>query len=673
MTPRARLPLAGLLMATGSLLLVTTAPAPAYAEIASQAPGKPGKPEKPEKPGDRDKPKKKAEKPRPKPDRRAPAAPAIGGTSAGPGGSISVSVSAESGSRVVVRERGGGVVATGTGSGTYTWYASTGSHSYVVTATDAAGNTSRASQVSATADATPPRLSAVQTAMGDRSDSRSRLTFVTDPGSSYRVLVDGKVVAQRSDPDARVALFLDVANGRHRVVLEVRDPVGNVRTWNGPLRVRIPRLDVAAAVVGKATNAVQRVSIQATPNATRGVVRVPGQGREEFRFFRGRATVRLTLPDGTYERVQVTVRDGRGRTGTRTLRPFAVDTTAPEVTARLDAAAAEKGRLRATVATDPGATIDWRVVDDTGAVVTSGDLVADESGTATVDRDVAEGELSLTVSATDRYDRTTSTSLAATVAPDPWSYARTGLLVGGPVAGGLLLVVLLVPAVPFLARRAVRARARLTARRIDRAALARARDQLATFEGFEELDELELEALEEELADTTANPAVLPAQRSRHHAVETLLQVANHGGGDGSIFPLGLDLMPDERILHTTPGQLYETGEDADELVLVGHEGEVVVTNRRLVFVGDVTRDWWTGLIEEVDHVGEDRTVLRRWREDSWSGVVYDDAEVTRLYLDMLVAEQQGTRTAYLSRLEEELRGDRSSATGLDLNVGGRD
>ncbi len=620
MTSRARFPLISLALAAGSMLAVATAPLTASALPATQAPAEPGKP-KPQ--GNADKPQKKADKPKKKPDRRPPAAPLLGRAKAGARGMVSLPVSAESGSRVVVRTPGGTVVTSGFGSRTYTWWTSTGAHSYLVTATDAAGNRSRAAQFSVVADATPPRLARVQVAPGDRRDSRSRLTFATDPGSSYRVLVDGKVEARRSDPDARVARFLDVGNGRHRVVVEVRDRVGNLATWSGSFRVRIPKLEVSAKVVGDPTDAIQRLRIDATPNATRGAVRVPGEGRERFRFLRGRATVRLTLPDGTYDRATVTVRDARGRVGERRLRPFVVDTTAPDVAAELDTAAAAEGRLRAAVTTDPGAAVAWRLVDDAGSVITAGDVVADESGAATLDRDVAEGEFSLAVSATDQFERTTTTTLAAVVAPDPWSYARAAVLVGLVAAGGLLLVILLLPLVPVLVTRGGRARARVTARRIERRA-ARALAERKPEAGAP--------------IPVVRGPVVIPAQRGRDH-------------GGVSIFPLGLALQPDERILHTTTGQLYEAVDaDTDELVLDGHEGEVVVTNRRLVFLGDVTRDWWNGQIDGVDHVSEDRTVLRRLGEDAWSGLGYDDAEVTRLHLEMLVTDQGGARASSTPR-----------------------
>jgi hypothetical protein len=646
---RVRAPFAGVVLAAGSLLLVTTTPLAAYSVTVVQAPGNPDKPDKPDQPATPGKGKKQPDKPRKKPDRRAPAAPGLGRVWAGAGGAVSLFVRAESGSRVVIRERGGAVVTSGTGSQTYRWWTSTGTHRYVVTATDGAGNRSRPSSTVVTADATPPSLTGVQTAVGDRADSRSRLTFSTEPGTAYRVLIDGRTVRGGSDPDARVALFLDVQNGPHRVRVEVRDGVGNLASWNGGFRVRIPRLAVDATLTGDPTDRVQRVSVRATPNARYGVVRVPGERTTRFGFYRGRATVPLRLPDGTYDGVTVTVRDGRGRVGRQKVPDIRVDTTPPQVSLRTDRDAAEQGRLRATVTTDPGSTLEWRLVDGGGDVVTTGELVA-ESAETTLERDVAEGSFQLEVVATDEFGRATTASAPARIAADPWSDGLTALVVAAVVGAGVVLTgvltMVLIPLLPRLRRRVRRARARVTARRIERR-FARTRPA----------------GLEEKPSVGALNGAVIPRQRSRQAAVATLLQLANDEGAERSSFLLGVSLLPDERVLHATTGQLYETLDaDTGDLALEGHDGEVVVTNRRITFVGDVTRDWWTGLVDRMSHVGEERTVLLRRGEDSWAGLVYDDPEVTRLYLELLMAEQQGQREDYLAGLEEELRASQDSA-----------
>ena len=173
MNSHRRAPLAALVVAAGSLLVVATPPTAAYAVPDGEAQAAPGHPGRPADPGNHGKPAKPGKpaqaakaapkpnkphpakaskpgkpnrpaKPKPKPDHRAPAAPSVGTAWAGAGGAVSIPVSAESGSLVVVREIGGGVVASGTGSQTYRWSTSSGSHSYLVTATDQAGNPSTA-------------------------------------------------------------------------------------------------------------------------------------------------------------------------------------------------------------------------------------------------------------------------------------------------------------------------------------------------------------------------------------------------------------------------------------------------------------------------------------------------------------------------------------------------
>lgn len=590
----------------------------------------------PERPGDKG---DKRDKPKSKPDRTPPDAPVLGTPDVDPGGAVTLPVRAERGSRVVVRERGGDVEATAIGTGatqSLSWTTSDGEHSYVVTATDRAGNRSRPASVSVDVDATPPPVTRLRARAGTAEDSRSRVTFRTEPGSAYRVLVDGAVLAEGVAEERDVSAFVDVADGRHEVDVEASDAVGNQASASESFRVSIGELAVRANVLSEPTARTQVIRVVATPNTTSGRVQVPGQGSRPLTFEDGGATLRWKLPDSDYVGVTVTVRDSQGRTGRKELAPLVVDTTAPEVEVAVDDAVAADGRLRATVRTEPGARVEWRLLDTAGTTVATGDAVAD-NGVATIERDVDEGSYRLEVTATDDFERASSTSTETRIADDPWPVVAVILGVAALVAAGVGLLVALVLLTRTALRRLAPARERRAEareqRRAARAAAAVAKDAQA---GHREAEQ---------------------QWRRRRDVLAEFLEVAHGSTPATTAFLPGLALLPDEQVLHTTGGELYEAADGAgDELVLEGHDGVLAVTDRRIAFVGDVTRDWWVGLIDDMLHQDDDRTVLKRWHEDAWSGVTYDDLEATRLHLDLLLAEQRGTRDEYLRHIEDELR-----------------
>jgi hypothetical protein len=89
---------------------------------------------------------------------------------------------------------------------------------------------------------------------------------------------------------------------------------------------------------------------------------------------------------------------------------------------------------------------------------------------------------------------------------------------------------------------------------------------------------------------------------------------------------------------------------------LESDEGHLVVTDQRFAFVGEHSRDFWVALVERVRHLAHDRTMVKLWDNETWSGFAYDDAEITRLYLDLVMAGKTGTREAYLAGLGQGLR-----------------
>ena len=635
MRARARALLAGVLLTSGPMLGAVATAAPAASQPPSLAPDKPGKPDKPEsakpgKPGG-DKPGKKKRKP----DRTAPAVPSVGGTSSGPNGYVSVSVSAEAGSRVVVRAKGSGVVAVGYGTGGYSsvgWNTSTGNHVYTVRAVDGAGNASRSATFSAYADASPPALRGVIAEPGNEKDARTRVSFTTDAGSTYRIVSGGKLLRRGTTGTERVRERVDLGNGGHRVTVEVRDKVGNLRSaWDG-VRVDVTSLRVRADVVSKATNGTQVITVKATPNARRAVLKLPGERTERVRMRYGSGDLKLKLEDGTYEGGTVRVRDSQGRIGRVKVPELVVDTTPPRLQVKSDPDAASEGTLGLQVTADEGDEVTWQLLD-------GNDVVDDGSYTSdgverTLEEDVDAGEFRLAVSATDDFGRTTTDVTTTRIGTDPMPLGLITLVVLG-----LLALVGAVAAGARLLRRhppawGLRAKRRLAATTATVSARARAVAMIPQQRRAQELVEDEWYRRDEEL---TALLAAATGQAAP--------------GGEIELPEVGP--LPHEQVFYTAAARLFEAGASTSDSSVVTVEGELVVTSMRIAFVArGAQRDWWRPLVEELRHDGDDLTLVKRWHDDAWTGFEYDDPELTRMYLDLTVAEQHGTKDAFLERVQ---------------------
>ena len=552
-------------------------------------------------------------------DRTPPARPVLGDAGVGPGGRVSLPVIAESGSSVVVTESGS-VVASGTGYGGYAsvgWTASHGTHTYTVTARDGAGNRSRPARTTVAVDAVPPRLGAVRLFRGSSEDPRTRLGFRTDAGSLYRVLSDGRQVASGSTDRPAVQRLLDLANGRHRIEVRVRDAVGNARIAARPVVVRIRDLAVTTRRTSDPTQGTQAVRVRTSPTARRGVVRLPGQDPVAFVVRRGAATVELDLPDGTYRDGTVLVRDARGRSGRERLPRLTVDTTPPTLDVAPDPGAAADGMLQAAVSTEAGATVRWRALDSDGDVATSGQ-VALEDGEGTLSADVDKGDYRLVVVATDTFDQATKARSSARVAEDPWPTvvvaALWALLALGLVAAatGLVLLVRRARQHGSVVRRATATVTRVVRERL-RAFLGPVPegDAAATFAAL----------LEPE-----------PEPRSERQAPRIPFpRLASRSGGA---------LPPDDQVFHRTPVRVYETAEEREDGPVLGSRpAELVVARDSIALVDDRTGDVWSCRVAERAHVGDDTTMVLPAGGSGWFGLVYADHEMTRLALDLVAAD----------------------------------
>lgn len=567
-----------------------------------------------------------SEKPKPPPDTEAPESPTLGEPVVEPGGEVLLPAAAEDNSFVVVTEVAVDgdpvdeqVVAQGRGNGAsedYTWTAESGERDYEVVATDKAGNDSEPATVTITVDADPPVVRRFEVTPGTARDPLSKVELVTEPRTTYTLTVDGETVAEGTTARRGrevVEASLDLGDGRYPVEVELTDEAGNTTEKSRALVIAVGELFVRARLTSGPTDPQQVVEIRATPGAT-GTVEVLDGPEESFEVADdGTAEVRLDLEDAEYDGAVVSVVDGNDRSGTVELSDFVVDTTLPGLEVAAVGGVAEEGRLGFEVTAEEGFEVDWRVLDADGRVVTLGTFIA-STEPEVVERDVDEGTYTVQVTTSDIFDRTAEQEISVAVAADPLS-PRT-LAVGGLV----LLVVLL--ALGLVARRLWRRH------RERRTALRALGPAVAT------------------LGDRAAYERSEAAWVAQHQDLTRLAAVARGAVPEDLDLPTGFAVEPGESPLWCTGGRLLAaSGSEAGGTLPVGERGHVVVTDRRLAFVGSSTRDWPLADVDRVRHVDHERTVLNLRGVDDWAGVSYD-APVTRQYVDLALARDQGSSYA---------------------------
>lgn len=566
------------------------------------------------------------EEPKPPPDTEAPATPTLGEPVVEPGGEVLLPAAAEDNSFVVVTEVAVDgepveeeVVAQGRGNGSsedYTWTADSGERDYEVVATDKAGNDSEPATVTIEVDADPPVIRRFEVTSGTAREPLSTVELVTQPDTTYTLSVGGDEIAAGTTAArgrAAVEETLDLADGRYPVEVELSDEAGNTTEDSRVLVVAVGDLFVRARLTTGPTDPQQVVDIRATPGAT-GTLEVLGGPEETFEVAEdGTAQVRLDLDDGEYDGAVVTVEDANERRGSVELTDFAVDTTLPGLELAAVDAVAEEGRLRFEVIAEEGYEVDWRVLDADGRVVTLGTFIASEAPEV-VERDLDEGSYTVQVATSDIFDRTAEQEITVDVAADPLSPRTLAL-------GGLVLLVVLL-ALALVARRLWRRRQE---RRAARRALGPAvvpQDDRAAYRRSEE------------------------AWVAQHQDLTRLAAVARGTVPDDLVLPDGFVLEPGETALWTAGARLLVASglENADTL-LVGERGHLVVTDRRLAFVGSTPRDWWLADVDRLRHLDHERTVVSLRDTDDRAGVSYD-AQVTRQYIDLALARVQGASYA---------------------------
>jgi hypothetical protein len=165
------------------------------------------------------------------------------------------------------------------------------------------------------------------------------------------------------------------------------------------------------------------------------------------------------------------------------------------------------------------------------------------------------------------------------------------------------------------------------------------------------------QALARYAADRDAYGQVERAWIRRRTHLAALLHAAEYGVGSVPSRLPDVKIRLDERVLTAVPGVLLEErSRRGSAATVTAGEGTVVLTNQRLVFSGTTNREWAISQLLDLQHLDEDKTLLRVANRQPMSGVGYAaDADRTRLLLEVAVADLRGERGQVVRRAREQL------------------
>ncbi|MFG3198514.1 Ig-like domain-containing protein [Streptomyces sp. NPDC048208] len=575
-------------------------------------------------------------------DLDAPSEPKVRHPVPGPGGKVSVTVTAERGSTITVSEEYGDEVASATATGglqTLTFKARTGKHTYDVTATDAAGNESDASDTfSVESDSTRPDVDSFAVMPVNPVDAAVHVSFSTSEDAHYRLTVSGRDDEVAGDAEAGTTVIepLWLPDGRYELMAVVEDAAGNITRRTERFTVELDSLE-PMLIQGDAFR-ISGVPLSVEgPAEARAVVHAGTTTRKVTLDKAGSAEIVMDLPDGTY-RPQVDVVDRFGRHGSVEGDPFVVDTRAPELKVDYDKAAARHGDPVMTVTAEASATV---VLSDGGTRLVR-QRVSSSGKSLRFMPKLRPGRHRISIEVSDRVGNSTTRTLVVDVG-DKMTTAEILRTVA------LALVILLVLGViGLLLWRRRRTFIVWWARRREAARVAA---ELRVQAAREERLRIERERYERELA----------VWRREHRELGELLSLARTL--DGEVY--GTDRFrwgrpkKGERVLHVFPGRLVElrSRQGVTTLAETDH-GEVAVTDRRVLFTGATKRrEWdysrWLGH----EHHQETSTLIMVSNRQKTSGIAYalQDARRIRVAIDVALADHEGSRDEVVRRARRAL------------------
>ncbi|WP_367321340.1 Ig-like domain-containing protein [Streptomyces sp. HUAS ZL42] len=541
-------------------------------------------------------------------DITAPRQPKVVRPHAGKGGRVSLTVTAEEGARIEVAETDESGLeartvaeATATGAGqTIAFKADSGSHTYTVTATDDAGNTSDVSDdITLDVDADVPAVTGFSIAGPDATTATAHVTFDSEAGAAYELTVSGRKerITGTVSGDGRVSdAPLVLPNGSYTARIQVTDAAGNVGSADRKLRVDLDKLAPQVAAHRAPGSDRVRFAITAPPRS-KGTLTVGDAVEQAFTTDTdGRAEVGTQLPDGSYPAPVVEVTDPYRRSGRTSGRELIVDTVAPALKVKSDDERAAHGNLSLAVTTEAHAKV--AVLYGAGAH----DGFTSSGHSTTVTRALSPGTYRVTVTATDAYGNTTTKQLSLAVDDQRTAGEWLVLLLK------MVLVVVLIAAAGYVYRRTRPAR---EARRARRATERYARE-LRSWE--EERDRLvELAEFAAELADDERSDGDWSASWGKRKR--------------------------DESVWWATDADMVQPGTNGLD-ISVKDSGTLVITGQRVLFVGRTRREWLFSKLVHVEHSGQDVTWMRVTNRTNVSGVRYRrEPEKTRIAIELAIAE----------------------------------
>ncbi|MEB3966518.1 hypothetical protein OKJ48_40765 [Streptomyces kunmingensis] len=588
-------------------------------------------------------------------DYESPEAPSAVKPGTGAGGKVTVTAKAESGSRIEVREvtdpdypEDGETVAKATATGasqTVSFTADSGEHTYVLIAVDAADNSSEASEeFTVEVDADRPALDDLAVGDPDGSTGAVDLSFTTDPDTDYDVRVAGTTIRLRGTTDDgafREPLWLP--NGKHKISGTLRDEAGNVTKLDETAVVRVDAL--TPLLESKSPSRDGGHFTVTGPRAARGTLEVGTQKREVILDDDGHATISLALADGSYV-PKVALTDPFGRAATAEGARTVVDTEAPKATLTYDKERAHHQELVLVITGEPGATARITAPKD----LADGELTLNGEHRRTLRMSAAPGDVAVAMTVTDEAGNSSTRTLTVHVSDD-WTTAQI-------VVALILSLLVLVAVVVLWVRRERIATWREARRRARVVAAAQREKERRDAERAEERARRE-QAARRAQAAYERELATWKAERKRLAARVSMARDLETGQLGSTIAWRWGKRRKGEEVLSVAAGALVEVrqrqGVQYNETV---DRGEVVVTDRRVLFVGSSRkREWdyakWLGH----DHFEPGLTMILVSNRQKSSGIdcVGPDAERLRLSIDVGLSRYQGTWSALLDRLQEEV------------------